>query len=344
MSNLYFRNTTLLILCCSSFACTFIKPTPDSLNEDINHWLSNNQYGKIDYAINNIDIKKSPEFKKTLKLKPSLKRKKSQYIEKVSKTARKHKQNSNWQLALNTYDDALSNLNSNPRLISERKDLIKQRNIHVANLRKELLINRANALISYKKTYTALEKLIPEDNSAQYDISLYENEKENLAKDLQKCGEHAIKNNHYTIARDCYVLSNQLMPSETKLSFVDKIKNQLKDQENKQRFKELLSAYDSAYTKKDFKSARTALQTLTAIEPKHKKATKLLNNLNKEIDELVETLIATGKQQYSKKKINQALKTWQKAKKLKPDNKELIQLIIRAEKVSKNLQKLEDNQ
>lgn len=344
MRNLFLRKTLLLILCCSSYSCAFIKPTPDSLSEDISHWLANNQYDKIDYAINKINLKESPEFKKLLNKKSSFKRKKQKYIDKVSKTAKKHKQESNWQLAIDEYDDALNNLNSNRRLESERKKLITQRNVHVANLRKELLINRANALISYKKTYSALHNLIPDDNSAQYDISQYEDEKEDLANELQKCGEHAIKNNHYTIARDCYVLSNQLMPSKTKLSFVDNIKKQLKDRENKQRFKELLSAYETAYVKKDYKNARTALQTLTAIDPKHKKASKLLINLNNEIDKLVDKMISEGKEQYSKKKINQALKTWQQAKRFKPDNKELIQLIIRAEKVSKKLQKLEDSQ
>lgn len=344
MRNQFFRNAALLILCCSSFSCTFIKPTPDSLNEDINHWLADNQHDKINYAINNINIKESPEFKQVLKRKAGLNRKKQQYINKAIKTANKHKQESNWQLAVNTYDNALSKLNSNTRLINERNKLINERNIHVANLRKELLINRASALISYKKTYSALHKLIPDDSSAQYDINQYEDEKEELASELQKCGEHAIKNNHYTIARDCYILSNKLMPSKTKLSFVDNIKKQLKDQENKQRFKELLSAYETAYDKNDLKNARTALQTLTAIDPKHTKAKKLLINLNNEIDELVNKMISEGKEQYSKKKINQALKTWQQAKKFKPNDKELIQLIIRAEKVSQKLQRLEDNQ
>lgn len=340
----FLRYTTIVTLCIQSVACTFFKPTPDSLNADIDHWLSLNQHDKIDYAINKIDLKKNPGFKKTLKRKHAIKKSKLKYIEKSSKAAQSYKSKLKWQQALDTYNNALNNIEGQPRLLNERKNLIEERDRQVNTLRKELLISRANALITYKNTYTTLQKLIPNDDSATFDINHYEDEKVHLASQLQKCGEHAIKNNQYTTARDCYVLSNNLMPSKKKLSFVDDIEKQLKSQANKKRFTELFEAYESAYRKKHYNKARTPLQTIIAIEPKHKKANKLLKSINSEINVYIDEMITSGKALYSEKKIKVALKTWKKAKVLAPENKELTQLIIRAEKVSKNLQKLKHGQ
>ena len=205
-------------------------------------------------------------------------------------------------------------------------------------------MNRANALISYKKTYSTLNKLIPDDRSAQYDINRYEDEKEHLANQLQRCGEQAIINNQYTLARDCYLLSNRLMPSDKKLSFVNNLEKQLKTQANEKRFKELLSAYDEAYDKKIYGKARAPLQTIIAIDKNHNKAHALLKSLNQEIDSQLEKLITKGEELYSEKKITEALNTWKQAKKLAPDNKKLTQLIIRAEKVNKKLQRLKHGQ
>lgn len=338
-----FRCFFIFLVFAPIVACTFIKPTPQSLNSDIDTWLNLNQYDKIDYALNKPYTSK-PEFKEVLKRKASIIQKKNRYIENSSKTAQKHKSNFKWQKALDTYDTALNTLENQPRLTKERKELIKQRDNHITNLRKDLLMNRANALISYKKTYSTLNKLIPDDRSAQYDINRYEDEKEHLANQLQRCGEQAIINNQYTLARDCYLLSNRLMPSDKKLSFVNNLEKQLKTQANEKRFKELLSAYDEAYDKKIYGKARAPLQTIIAIDKNHNKAHALLKSLNQEIDSQLEKLITKGEELYSEKKITEALNTWKQAKKLAPDNKKLTQLIIRAEKVNKKLQRLKHGQ
>lgn len=337
------RCLLIFLLFAPIVACTFIKPTPQSLSADIDLWLNSNQYDKIDYALNK-PYTTNPEFKETLKRKASIIQKRNRYIENSSKTAQKFKSNFKWQKALDTYNTALNNVEGQPRLIKERNELIKQRDAHITNLRKDLLMNRANALISYKKTYSTLNKLVPDDSNAQHDISRYEDEKEHLANQLQRCGEQAIKKNQYTLARDCYLLSNKLMPSDKKLSFVDSLEKQLKTQANEKRFKELLSAYDDAYDKKIYGKARAPLQTIIAIDPKHSKANELLKSLNLEIDEQLEKLITKGEELYSEKKITEALNTWKQAKKLAPENKELTQLIIRAEKVNKKLQRLKHGQ
>lgn len=343
MLNLFFRNLSIFTACVFSYSCSFLQTSPDSLNKDIDNWLKENQYDKIEYALNKVDTS-DPAYKKILQRKPSIVQKKNRYIDKTSRIANKHKSDFKWQKSLNTYNDALNKIENNPRILKERNQLIKQRDAQVTNLRKELLINRANALISYEKTYTSLNRLMPIDHSAQKDIRLYEDEKQSLANQLTRCGELAIKKNDYKQALDCYLLSNKLMPSDTKRHFVNDIEKQLMSQENKKRFKELFKAYEVAYKKKNYNKARTPLQTIIAIEPNHKHANALLSKLNTEIKTHTANLIASGKRLYSDKKFNEALKIWKQAQALAPNNNELSQLIIRAEKVSKKLLRLEHNQ
>jgi len=343
MLNVFIRHSSIFIACVLSYSCSFLQTTPDSLNKDIDAWLKNNQYDKIEYALNKVDSA-DPEYKNILNRKASITQKKNRYIDKVSRIAKKHKSEFKWQKSLDTYNDALNKIENHPRLLKERKQLIRQRDAKVTNLRKELLINRANALISYEKTYASLNKLMPADHNAQKDIRFYEDEKQSLANQLTRCGELEIKKNNYKQALDCYLLSNKLLPSDTKRHFVDDIEKQLKSQENNTRIKELFKAYDIAYKNKNYNKARTPLQTIIAIEPKHKKANALLSKLNTEITAYTNSLISSGKKLYSDKKVNEALKLWKQAQAVAPGNKELTQLIIRAEKVRKKLLRLEHSQ
>ena len=106
----------------------------------------------------------------------------------------------------------------------------------------------------------------------------------------------------------------------------------------------MLSAYKSAYKNKAYNKARLHLSTLLAISPNHKVAKQRLKELDAEIGKLVALKISSGKDFYSKNRINKALKIWELAQQLEPDNEELSQLISRAEKVSKKIESLEHNQ
>lgn len=185
---------------------------------------------------------------------------------------------------------------------------------------------------------------MPDDYSAQFDIQRFEKDKLEIANHLEKCGEQASKNKQYTMARDCYSLSNKLAPTKQKLARVNKIDAQLKKKASQKRHNELLSAYKSAYAKQEYNKAKMHLNTLLAINPKHKQAINYLESLNIEINEQVSKNITSGKELYSQNKIDEALIEWKKAQQLEPDNDEIIQLINRAEKVSKKIERLEHSQ
>jgi len=325
------------------YACALIQSTPESLEKEIKIWLSENEFDEIDDAIKDID-NKDKKFQSIAKQKNKINKQKNRFIEKTSNSAQAYINGNKWQLALDTYNSALEKIENEPRLSKERKQLLLKRDLKVSALRKEMLMKRANALISYKEIYSKLHALVPQDYSAQFDINRYEKDRIEVAGYLKTCGDHAKKQKQYITARDCYSLSNKLVPDKQKSNWVAKIDSQLKSKSDKKRYDELLNAYKSAFKKEEYMKARLHLNTLLAIDPSHKKAKNLLTALNKKVREQASIKITLGRELYSKKKINDALLVWQQALLLEPDNEELIQLVSRAEKVSKKIQSLEKTQ
>ena len=324
-------------------ACSLLHTTPESLDHDLNLWLSQHEYDKIDYALQNLDIN-DKTFKFALDKSDAITIKKNEFINNASVKAQKHKASNEWHQALNVYDNALKKINEEPRLIHEKYNLLIERDEQITTLKKDMLMERAHSLISYRKIYDKLNNLIPHDHDAQFDIDRYNAERIEIANHLNKCGDQARKSNQYEVARDCYALSDNLTPSNQKKLWLSKINTQLKNKSIKKRQKELLELYEAAYKTHEYNKAQTYLNALLTITPSHEKAKTLLESLNIEIKKLVLDKTSSGKTLYSENKIEDALKLWQKAALLEPDNSELIQLINRAEKVSKKIQSLEETQ
>ena len=333
----------IMLTCSVTYACTLLQTTPDSLNNNITQWLAENEFDKIDHALKKAD-KNDTKYTFIINKTKTIIASRNEFIKKTSATAIKYQRENQWQKALQTYDHALDKIEDEPRLLKEKSALLKERDRQITNLRKDMLMKRANALISYKIIYSKLHKLIPEDYSAQFDINRYDNDRIEVANQLRMCGEQARKNNNYTLARDCYYLSNELEPSKPKSLLVTKLNKQLKDISSQKRHIKLLSAYQSAYDKHEYNLAKSHLNELLSISPSHSKAKTLLASLNKEVQEWVSSKIEVGKERYSKKKINAALEIWRQALRLEPENPELLQLISRAEKISQKIQSLEKTQ
>ncbi len=323
-------------------SCALLQKTPEKLNSQINYWLKEKQFDRIESALDTVEG--NSEYKTVLKRKASIRNAKTDYINTVSRNARKLKQQQKWQQAITVYVNALEKVRDDPRLTQELKALIKERDQKIHSLRKQLLVKSALAHISYDEIYDALNILAPIDPAAQRDIEKHKHNKRVLARHLETCGEKAYQEELYQLAYDCYSASNRLKPSEQKQYWVSRISKQVENIKNHQRYTELLASYEKAYEQKQYSKAKLHLDTLLAINPDHKIARQKLISLNEKISRQVTEKIKLGQELYSKKKIRQALEIWKQAQALSPENAELIQLIKRAEKVSKKIESLEDKQ
>ncbi len=323
-------------------SCALLQKSPDALNNQIDYWLKQDQFDRIDAALERVASDK--QYAAVLKRKKSIATARKYYINNISSRASKLKQQQKWQQAINLYINALDNINHEPRLTRELKALLKERDHKILTLRKQLLVKSAHAHLSYDEIYKELKLLAPLDPAALRDIDKHKRNKRMLSRHLEACGEKAYQDELYELSYECYFASNKLKPSEQKQYWVNRISKQIESQKNHQRYTELLLSYQKAYDRKQYNKAKLHLDTILAINPEHKIANEKLSALNEIVAGLINEKIKQGQELYSKKQIQQALETWKQAQILSPDNPELIQLIKRAEKVSRKIESLEDKQ
>ncbi|MCW9013504.1 MAG: hypothetical protein OQL06_06940 [Gammaproteobacteria bacterium] len=320
--------------------CSHYYASQSDLNQRIDKWLVNHEYAKIENAVAHLSGN-HPDYNRIKARSSDIDKNKQSFINNTLVTAQKMQSQNNWQQAIDTLDEALRKIPEDTKLLTQHKSIIEQRNNQVIELRKDMLLKRSRALIQYKAIYKQLEKLIPEDFSAQYDINNYNKEKTEISAELMDCGNHALAEKQYAQAEECFHLSHELIPSKDKLALLNKTKNRRKIIEDKNRSKELIESYQKAFDKGDFPKARYHLETLIALKPDDQKARQLKARLDKEIHELMTRGIAEGKKHYSEGNIKKAVTIWQELLKTDPKNTELISLLARGKKVSKKIENLE---
>lgn len=333
----------IIALCTFLQSCSIIITSPEQADENIDQWLVENNFSKIERTFDAININRA-EYRHLLSRKDEIETKKAAYIQNTITQANQLQQNQQWQEAVSLYQTALSNTDHAAELEKNYNSLLKQREQEIVNLRKQLLLKDANTLISYKPIYERLEQLLPTDYRAQNDLNRYKNYVDATTSQLDNCAEDAIKRHQYNLAKECYQLSHTLVPHEQKQQGISRLDSMIKNVSNQKFYSELFTAYRTDYQNKNYHLARKSLQTILKLNPQHEQASKLLDSLTQEINILVNRKLSLGRDLYSKQKIDEALFQWRQAREMDPDNEEIDQLISRAEKVQKKIESLESSQ
>ena len=218
--------------------------------------------------------------------------------------------------------------------------LDKKTSERVTQLRKDMLMRRAQALLQYEPIYFELETLLPKDHGAMDDIKLYKAERRKLAGNLFDCGQKSMVEKAYPHAEECLELSNKLVSSSEKLILLDKAKTIRKQQEDKRRNEQLLLAYQQTYASGNLAEAMLQLDALLATAPDNTQAIQLRDQLNLEIKVKMTKDLEEARSFYSRGKITEALQLCNNLMSIDPKNEELLALISRAEKINKNIEKL----
>jgi hypothetical protein len=324
-------------------SCSMIISSPEQANENIDQWLSENNFSKIEKTFDAININRT-EYEQLRSRKNEIEKKKAAYINNTITQARKLQENQQWHEAVSLYETALNNTDNSAELEKNYNLLLKLREKEIINLRKQLLVKDANTLISYKPIYEKLEQLLPADYQAQNDLKRYKNYVSATTHKLDNCAEDAIKHHQYNLAKECYLLSQTLVPNEQKNQGIERLDSMIKNVSNQKFYSELFAAYRTEYQNKNYYLARQNLRTILELNPQHDQARKLLDSLTQEINILVDKKLSLGRDLYSKQRIDEALIQWRKAREIDPDNEEIDQLISRAEKVQKKIESLESSQ
>lgn len=336
------RLFSIMIFILQLAACSHFYAHRDNLNEQIDEWLLDNEFAKIENTLKYLSSA-HPDYKKIKARKKEIEKKRKSFINNTIALADKKVSEEKWQQALDIYNEAQKKLPDDKRLSEQKARLVRERDTQVQELRKNMLLRRARALVQYQAIYEKLEKLIPDDYSARYDINQYKSEKRDLASDLLECGEYSLEDKDYSLAEECIDLSNQLLPTDEKKTSLAAIRKKKTYLDNKRRSSELIEAYKKAYESGDFPRARYHLETLIALDSRHSKAKELKAQLDRDINLRVEKGITRGKTLYSQGKVDEALDIWEELLKIDPKNEELASLISRGKKVSTKIRKLEES-
>jgi tetratricopeptide (TPR) repeat protein len=317
--------------------------SPERVDENIDRWLAENNFSKIERTFDAINIDRA-EYQQLLARKNEIEAQKTEYIQDTIKQAAQLQQKQQWQQAVSLYETALTNTDHAAELETHYNQLLKLREQEIISLREQLLFKDAKTLISYKPIYERLEQLLPADYRAQNDLKRYKNYVSATTRQLDNCAEDAIKKRQYDLAKECYLLSHTLVPGSHKQDGIERLDSMIKNVSNQKFYSKLFAAYRNEYQNKNYHMARKNLQTILKLNPQHEQARKLLDSLTQEINRLVNNKLSLGRDLYSQQKIDEALAQWKQAREMDPDNAEVEQLILRAEKVQKKIESLENNQ
>lgn len=218
--------------------------------------------------------------------------------------------------------------------------LDKKTSERVTQLRKDMLLQRARSLVQYETIYNELETLLPRDYGAADDIKHYKSERSDIAEQLYDCGKQSMLEKNYTLAEECMELSNKLGGSVEKQTLLDKARAIRKQQEDKRRSEQMMQAYQQAYTSGKLAEARIQIDALIGLAPDNNQAIALRDQLKIEIKTKMDKDLEQARSLYSQGKINEALDICNSLMQVDPKNEELLGMISRAEKVSKNIKKL----
>lgn len=219
-------------------------------------------------------------------------------------------------------------------------DLDKKTSDRVTQLRKDMLLRRASALVQYEPIYNELETLLPSDYGAADDIKHYKSERREIADNLYNCGMQSMNEKNYAQAEECMELSNKLVSGVEKQALLDKARVIRKQQDDKRRSEQIMQVYQQAYASGNLAEARTQLEALLTLTPENNQVSALRDQLNIEIKKRMDKDLEQARSLYSQGKINEALIICNALMLVDPRNEELLGMISRAEKVSKNIEKL----
>lgn len=324
-------------------SCSGYYARSDNLDEQIDLWLKEHQYARIEKTLALLK-KDHPDYKKIKSRIPAINRQKNNYINSAIKTARTQKNNNQWQAAIDDLELTLSHIPDDNKLRAEYDSLIVEREIRINELRKMMLIRKARTLLQYASVYQQLEQLIPNDFNAQHEIDGYNQEREEIADLLMSCTNHALSKRDYFLATECLTLSNQLVASQEKQQLLKTAVASRKKLDKKRRSKQLLSNFHQAKDKQDYASARYNIEILLDLDPRDNTYIKLKKQLEADINNHLKKDIQLGNMLYSKGNISEALETWESLLQIDPGNEDLIALIARAKKVTLKIEKLEQSQ
>lgn len=351
----------ILILPLLLWSCSNYYATRAEVYEKIDLWLEQDEYGKIFSTIDKVK-KNHPQYQQLQKRLPAIKASARVYEGHISTEALKLAQKHQWQQALDLYDRGLKKYPQSTLLDNERQRFLNDRAEYLKYLDRKYLFDQAEWLLKALPRQEEIARTNPEDRDQLRLLKELQELSIHTEIQLGKYGLDAMASQRYLLADRYLSLAHTLYPRPEYQDALDVIKLQgtrqvilgkketpptkatskprIKQQSSKQRLSKYFKYFEEAYERQDWSEARDYLDQIRAIAPKHTKTLEAEERLREKVDAYILQQIKIGEHQYSQGEFELALKTWEAALPMQPDNEDLNKHIARAKKVLKNLEEL----
>ncbi|MDX1696850.1 MAG: hypothetical protein R3308_01115 [Thiohalobacterales bacterium] len=307
---------------------------------------------------------KHPELD-SAELRARLQRSEREYERAVMAEAGKLEEQGDLHGSVRILSDALQKMPRNIRL-RDRRNAVEQRRVETLrkNERKMLLV-RGRYLASELSMYEENAKLEPPGLIRQLE---HENERSDAGRVADKLMEHtryAMDQGDLSAAMECIELSRRLKDTDTARELQSELQvirtslekstqqkatikkariKRKQDIRHKELTEKLLVEVREALKSNRLLDAREAYLQIPSTRVEDSEVQEIKANLDLALDARVDQLITSGDALYRAEKINPALKVWNEALSLSPDNQQIRERTERANKVLARLEELKRRQ
>lgn len=360
------RSFIILILVTVLASCSHYYATRSDVDSRINQWLSEDEFGNIFSTIDNVK-KDHPQYSQLQRMLPSLREAARNYEQKVSDQALKQAQSLHWQEALDLYNQGIKNYPQSTFLRNERQLFLNDRDEYLTYLERKYLYDEGEWLLKALPRQQEIVRTNPKDKKQQEQLEKLQKIVRETEKKLGRYGLDAMDDDKLLIADRYLSLANTLHPKAEYRIALAHIQQQLLSHEEQkaavtkpeektktskkadttgkqkvstQKLDRFFGYFEEAYQRQEWMEAKEYLDEIKRLAPRSSRTRDAEQRLQAQIDAYIQDQIKSGEHQYSQGEFERALKTWEDALPLAPDNEDLNKHIARAKRVIENLEEL----
>jgi hypothetical protein len=325
-----------------------------SLEEQINRWVLEQEYGKALSALDALDPH-HPDYARLKEKARSIRTQASGYEKSTVRDTTQHAQKNEWHKALELSELAKSRLPQSTPLKEHHAKLLALQAQRLVALEQELLYANAESLVILLPVYRQLASTQTDATAANRQLQAFEAEAKEVSARLHEASQRALQQKKRTEAKQHknlalrlekaanIALKKQDKPQQTSKAKPSKAANK---SQIKVPAESLLQQYQHALKEKDWQQAQ---HLLSQLESKHKPPQAqswqaIRQGLTQALTAEAQLLIEQGNRYYTQERYEQALVAWHQARELQPDNKHIDTYIARVKHVLDKLRTLQEKE
>jgi tetratricopeptide (TPR) repeat protein len=365
-----------IILLSQIAGCASLPASTGNANDQIDYWLSRQEYGKAAAILASLKESPSPATSNLEEVQEKIKSHIASYEQQVIAEADQAVATSDWGAAFALYRVALSRL-PDSRPLHQGQQQLRQR--HAAHV-DQLELDRAIAKGEWTRKDLEISKVAEANNSGGWFGRYVLNRKiasaDERGRELAEHGKRALERQDLTLAKRILPLAMALSSSVESKALNAQLQETLKERESRilaeeqriaeaqlavqrirseqqndkeratfnsheqRKAKRLMAEFRDASHGRHFVEAQRLMSQLETLGVESQEFQKLSKQLASDIARHVKHLIETGATHYSQQRYEAAMNVWKQAQDLDPKNEQLTARVKRVTRVLERLQNL----